>query len=382
MTAVTRPQTYDVVVVGAGVMGCSTALHLARRGMSVAVLDRDAVCRRASGVNAGTLTMHMTRAALIPYALAGWQLWQDAASWLGQDLNVRHTDGLSVAYTDAEADMLAERAHARIEQGAPIELISPARAREIEPGLTSRIQAAAHCPVDGFNTPYLLGRGFMTAFRETGVSVFENAAVQGVDHGQSGFDVRTDDQVIGGRRLVLAGGVWLEHMLGWLGVHLPVKYLVNQLVVTERTAPVMRSVLSVASGLLSLKQFDNGTALIGGGWQGAGNRDRNQTRAIPENLIGNVQLASYTIPALAKARIARSWFGFEAEVEDALPLLGPVPGTPDAYVIGSVHSGYTSGPYMGRILAQRIAGEEPELPLFPIDRLLATGTTAQTEPVS
>ncbi|MFP3386799.1 hypothetical protein R0J92_25480, partial [Tritonibacter sp. SIMBA_163] len=81
--------------------------------------------------------------------------------------------------------------------------------------------------------------------------------------------------------------------------NLPVKYLVNQLVVTERTAPVMRSVLSVASGLLSLKQFDNGTALIGGGWQGAGDRDRNETRAIPENLIGNVQLASYTIPALA-----------------------------------------------------------------------------------
>ena len=382
MTAATPSETYDVVVVGAGLMGCSTALHLARRGMSVAVLDRGTVCRSASGVNAGTLTMHMTRAALIPYALEGWAMWQDAASWLGQDLNVRHTDGLSVAYTDTEADILAQRARARIEQGAPIELISPARAREIEPGLTTRIQAAAHCPVDGFNTPYLLGRAFMAAFRETDVSVREGAAVQGAEPGPRGFDVRTENDVVRGRRLVLAGGVWLEHMLGWLGVHLPVKYLVNQLVVTERTAPVMRSVLSVASGLLSLKQFDNGTALIGGGWQGAGDRERNETRAIPENLIGNVQLATYTIPALAQARIARSWYGFEAEVEDALPLLGPVPGAPGAYVIGSVHSGYTSGPYMGRLLAQRIAGEEPERPLFPIDRLLATGTTAQTEPAS
>ena len=51
-------------------------------------------------------------------------------------------------------------------------------------------------------------------------------------------------------------------------------------------------------------------------------------------------------------------------------LVGPIPGIDDAWIIGSVHSGYTSGPYMGRILAQAILGEAPELPLFPIDRLL------------
>src|SRR4030042_5609093 len=66
-------ERYDVAVIGAGVMGASAALFLARGGMKVLLLDRGELCREASGVNAGTLTLHMTRAALIPCAQAGWR---------------------------------------------------------------------------------------------------------------------------------------------------------------------------------------------------------------------------------------------------------------------------------------------------------------------
>ena len=72
----------------------------------------------------------------------------------------------------------------------------------------------------------------------------------------------------------------------------------------------------------------------------------------------------------ARARLARCWAGFEAETADALPAAGALPGIADAYVCGSVHSGYTSGPYIAKLLADRILGREPEMPLFPIERLL------------
>ena len=62
-------ENYDVAVVGGGVMGCSTALYLSRNRMRTIVIDRGALCREASGTNAGTLTLNMTRAALIPYAI-------------------------------------------------------------------------------------------------------------------------------------------------------------------------------------------------------------------------------------------------------------------------------------------------------------------------
>jgi glycine/D-amino acid oxidase-like deaminating enzyme len=159
-------------------------------------------------------------------------------------------------------------------------------------------------------------------------------------------------------------------MMAWLGVHLPIKVLVNQLAVTERQRPVMRTVVGIASGLLSLKQYSHGTTVIGGGWQGIGDRERGGVALRPDRLIGNIRLACHAIPALKEARLARAWAGLEAETADALPAVGPVPGVPDAYVCGSVHSGYTSGPYLAKLLADVILGREPALPLFPIDRLL------------
>ena len=124
--------------------------------------------------------------------------------------------------------------------------------------------------------------------------------------------------------------------------------------------------------IISSAQFATGTVLIGGGWQGKGDRVRRVTEIVPDNLIGNLRLARYAVPALAETRIVRSWLGFEAETDDALPIVGPLSGIPEAYVIGCVHSGYTSGPYFGRLLAQTILGHEPEMPLFDAGRLLAS----------
>jgi glycine/D-amino acid oxidase-like deaminating enzyme len=362
---------HDVAIIGAGVMGGTTALHLARAGMRVALLDRGPICREASGVNAGTLTLHMTRAALIPYAMRGRALWLDAASWLGRDAGATATPGLCLAFTREEEALLHLRAAARQAQGAPIEIVGPARARQIEPGLPAGLRVAAHCALDGHVTAYLTGKVYRAALIEAGAQVLEGWPVAGIDRDNGGFAVRSGDgRALRARRLVLAGGVWLERMLAWLGLTVPVKCLINQLVVTERMRPVMRSVISIANGLLSLKQFANGTVLIGGGWQGLGDPDRGGVEAVPQNLIGNVRLARCTIPALAEARITRIWLGLESETADAMPMIGPIQGVPDAYVIGCVHSGYTSGPFMGKLLADRILEREPELPLFDPARLI------------
>lgn len=365
---------YDAVVIGGGVMGCSTALHLAQGGMRVALVDRGPLCREASGVNAGTLTLHMTRAALVPYAMRAWQMWMDAEKWLGMSVLATHVPGLTLAFTEAECELVELRAKARREYGAPIEVISPARAREIEPGVHPGLLKAGYCDIDGFASAYLTGRAFRHALTAAGVDVHENAPVEGIDSGDAGHVIRfggtTSRPPLQATRVVLAGGVWIENMLAWLGVQIPIKVLINQLIITERVRPVMRTVLSVANGLLSLKQFANGTVLIGGGWQGEGDRERGGVEARPQNLVGNMRLAAYALPALAEARIARIWLGLEAETADAMPIIGDAPGVPRAYVVGSAHSGYTSGPFMGRIMAQHILGQQPELPLFDPARLL------------
>jgi glycine/D-amino acid oxidase-like deaminating enzyme len=308
-------------------------------------------------------------------------MWTTAPQWLGSDPGVTATPGLSLAFTEAEEALLEERARARREQGAPIELVSAARARTIEPGLGPDVRAAAHCALDGHVTANLTGLAYRRALLAAGVELREHSAVTALEAGAEGFALRTAGGVIRAARLVLAGGVWLEEMLAWLGLAVPIKTLINQLVITERLRPVMRTVTGIANGLLSLKQFGNGTVLIGGGWQGIGDRDRHTNEIIPENLVGNVRLARHVIPALGATRVVRAWLGFEAETADAMPLAGALPGLEGAYAIGSVHSGYTSGPYIAKLLAQRILGNEPERALFDPGRLIVT-PPGQSAPAS
>lgn len=363
---------FDVAVLGGGLMGCTTALFLARAGMRVAVIERDALCRGASGVNAGTLTLHMTRAALVPYAIRAWKMWMNTDTWLGQSVLATPAPGLSLAFTESEKTLLQQRAAARREYGARIDLLDRNAALAVEPGLNPAMLQAAYCATDGFASAYLTGRAFHAALREAGVHVVEQTPVTRIERVAGRYRVYgPDDGIrIDATRLVMAGGVWLEPMLAMLDIRIPVKTLVNQLIVTERMPPVMKSVLSIANGLLSMKQFANGSVLIGGGWQGVGDRVRGGVETVPDNLIGNLRLAQHVIPALGKARVARIWLGLESETADAMPMIGALPGLPDAWVIGCVHSGYTSGPYMGKLLAQSMLGEEPELPLFDPARLI------------
>lgn len=361
---------HDLAVIGGGLHGSTVGLFAARGGMDVALLERGALCREASGVNAGTLTMQMTRVALIPYALEGHRMWATARDWLGHDVGVQVGDGLSLAFTEAEEALLSERAALRREAGAPIDLIGAEKAKQVEPGLGDGIKLAGHCKVDGYANAYLTGLAYRQALLEAGVKIHENRPVTSVTRETGDFSVHTGDDSLRARRIVLAGGVWLEAMLGWLGVKLPIKTLINQLAVTERLEPVMRTVVGIASGLLSLKQFPHGTAVIGGGWQALGDRETGNATLIPDRIIGNARLAIHAIPALAKARLVRAWTGFEAETADAMPIVGPVPGVEGAFVCGSIHSGYTSGPYIAKLLADQLLGRETVMPLFPLDRLL------------
>ncbi len=372
---------YDLAVIGGGIHGGSVALFAARGGMDVILLERGALAREASGSNAGTLTMQMTRAALIPYALKAHEMWVKAPDWLGHDVGVVACDGLSLAFTEAEERLLTERAEARSAAGAPIRLVTPDEARGIEPGIGPGVRMASHCPIDGYANAYLTGLAYRRALREAGVRIREYTPVTGVRDAAGGFEINTASETIHAAQVVFTGGVWIEPMLAWLGVHLPIRTLVNQLSVTERMAPVMRTVLGIASGLLSLKQFPHGTVVIGGGWQGEGTRETGRHVTTHDSTVGNARLAVHALPALANGRIVRSWTGFEAETADALPAVGPVPGHPGAWVSGSVHSGYTSAPYIGRCLAQAILGAEPEMPLFPIDRLLPDAPDPRNGPL-
>jgi glycine/D-amino acid oxidase-like deaminating enzyme len=344
-------------------MGASCALTLARGGMRVALVERKALGTGASGVNAGTLSLQIKRAALVPYALKGLERWRATGPLLGFDVHYRRTGGLTCAFTDAEAETLVARMTERKAAGVPLEIVSAERARALEPGLCDRVRLASFCPEDGYAHSTLTGRAYRTALVAAGVTVIEGEPVTAIAR-DAGFAVTTPRRTVRGRRLVLAAGAWLRPLARLLGVDLPISVRINTVSVTAPMAPAIRNIVGHAFGLLTLKQSDNGTMLIGGGWQGKGDAEQGWSAVDPETLIANLRLAQFAVPALARARVVRSWLGFEAHVPDMMPLAGPLPGVADAFVIGCVRGGYTIGPYMGELLGQLVLGQEPEMPLF------------------
>ena len=362
--------SYDAAVVGGGLLGSVTALRLAEGGMRVVVIERGGLCQGASGVNAGTLSLQFVEPESIPYARKGRELWQRAGEWLGRDLGFVPKGVLTLAFTDAEAEMLAAQTAERSAAGAPNEIITPERAREIEPGLSERPIMVSYCPLDGLVAANLTGLVLGRALYRAGVEVREGAAVTGIERSAAGCVLDISGEVVSAARVVLAGGAWLIPMARWLGFDLALGCAVNQIIVTERMAPFLGSTIGVARRRLTLKQAANGTVLIGGAWQGEGDPERGGVALIPKNLMGNIRLARHCVPALDGARAVRVWLGLQDMSPDGLPIIGPLPGKDDAFIIACGHSGFTMGPYVARLLGDVMLGREPEMPLFDPARLL------------
>jgi len=361
----------DVAIIGGGINGGSTGLELAKNGLNVTIIDKNFICRGASGVNAGTLTMHMTRAQLIPYAKKGWELWMNTSDWLSKDIDVEKKNGLCLAFTEDEEKLLIERSKVRKKYGADIKIISRKEAQRIDSNINSSIKCAAFCEMDGYVSANQTGNAYSKALKENKVKILENYDVSKIDYHKNKYVIIfKNGEKLTASSIILATGVNLEKTLKLLQINIKIKCLPQQLIVSERMPKIMDTVITVANGKLSLKQFKNGTVLIGGGWPGIGNIEDNYTETKPENLIGNMMLACHAIPRLKSSRVARVWLGLEAETDDAMPIIGEIPNYENAYVIGSIHSGYTSGPYMGKLLAEKILGKDIDLSLFDIKRFL------------
>jgi glycine/D-amino acid oxidase-like deaminating enzyme len=371
----------DAVIAGGGIMGCATALRLATGGMRVALIERGALCMGASGVNAGTLSIQIKMPELVPYAMRGLDRWEAMSALLRSDVGFHRRGGVTLAFTDAEAEMLRRDTERRCQAGARIEILSAEQAHRLDPGLTPHARLASHCPDDSYANASRTGIAYRGELRRVGVDVREHTSLDRITGDQGRYEVHAGDQILSTPHVVLATGAWLRRTTALMGVDLPVEYKVNQVSVTERYPPMVRAIVSHARALLTLKQSANGTVLIGGGWQGTGDLDTGRTHVTTSNLIGNLRLAQLSVPALARARLVRTWHGFEAYVADRLPLAGALPGRAGAYVLGCVRGGWTIGPYIGELLADHMLGRATELPLFDPGRLGALAPAA-TGPAS
>jgi glycine/D-amino acid oxidase-like deaminating enzyme len=364
--------TFDVAVVGGGIMGSATALHLARAGMRTVVLERRGLCMEASGVNAGTLTHRTGPAEMQAYYTRSIRLWKSSAEWLGADVGFRERGGLTIGFTESDSERIVAAFESRKDTEVEIELVHGNRARELEPNLSDRVKLACWFPQDGYANSNRTGYGFHKALTQSGASVRTGSEVLEIEPDDAGFTLRTRTGVVRARRIVIAAGAWVRKLIEILGLEFTqtITCRVNMMNVMERMPRLFERIITHANGGLTLKQPDHGTILIGGGWQGLGSPQTGGVEIVRDNLASNFRLTHSAFAGVAEGRWVRGWLGIEARIANDAPMAGALPGIEGAFVVGCFHSGWTAGPYIGKLMADYVLGRETELPLFDPARVM------------
>jgi glycine/D-amino acid oxidase-like deaminating enzyme len=347
----------DVLVVGGGVIGLCTALELRREGRQVLVVERREVGAGASGNNAGSCAIQNKLLPLVSparEAVRMWQAYQDELAQEGLDVDYTRSGGFRIAEDADQVDDLKQVMAAQRALGTPVDFLSGAEARAAAPYLGPSVLAATWCPEDGFCDVLHSLKALNVALRRRGGTIWTRTEVTGVERDGAGLTVETSRGPVRAGRVVICTGIWAKDMAEMLRAPMPLVVRINILTATMRVAPVMHHIVTHASHKLTIKQLKLGTVLIGGGWQGRGDYRTYTVWPEPVNLGLNWQMAVRAVPALAQLEILRTWAGIEGRSIDDMPLIGPVPGLPGAYIGVVCPGGWTIGPFIARCLVDMV----------------------------
>ena len=364
-------KTADAIVIGGGLQGCSAALNLARRGLSVIVVEKDYVGRHASGVNAGGVRRLGRNPAEIPLADAAIRLWHDIEGLVNDDCGFRRSLQVKVAESEGDMRKLEARAALVRELGFDHEVtVGHNDLRTILPAVSHHCVGALVVHGDGSANPYRTTMAFKRAAVENGAHVIEGVRVAGVERRDGSWRVTTSDGAIDAATLVNCAGAWGDVIASALDELVPLIAGAPMLMISARMPHFTDAVVGMASRKLSFKQFDNGTVMMGGGYRGVAQRDSNTTVLDMTGLAQNARAAWDLFPVMRGARIVRAWAGIEGFLPDELPVIGRGRQSGTFHAFGFSAHGFQLGPIVGEIIADLVTEGRTSLPIEPfrIDR--------------
>ncbi|MFJ3522446.1 NAD(P)/FAD-dependent oxidoreductase [Pseudomonas sp. NPDC090203] len=370
------PRQSDVLVIGGGIHGLSTAFHLALRGVKVTVLEADYCARHASGVNAGGVRTLGRHTAEIPLALSSRELWHELGSVLGDDGGFVASGQLKLAENPAELEECRRRVQQLQALGFDHEvLIDQQQVFEIIPTVARHVVGGIWVKDDGYALPFRTVTAFRLAAEKLGVQVLEGTRAQYIEQSGSQWKVVTPAAVFSAEHLVITAGAWAQELAAQVGEPVPAHPEGLMLMVTHRVAPFCAPTLGATGRALSFKQFANGTVVIGGKLIGALDFPARHGEVDMTRLSTSARTVTDLFPHLKHLGVNRVWAGVEAFTADDLPVIGASrKASKLSYSFGFCGSGFQMGPGTGRRLAQQILGEHSDLSLaaFAIDRFTRT----------
>ncbi len=360
-------ESYDVVIVGAGIVGVACADAFAERGIRVSVVDRDVVGSGATAAGMGHIVVMDDSDAQFALTHYSQRLWQELRPDLPDDVEYEQTGTIWVAADEEEMVEVGRKHDYYTKRGVEAEILDAHQLREAEPNLRDGLVGGLLVPGDGVLYPPCAARFLMTRAQQRGARLTLGAAVTQI----SPRTVRlSDGEEISGEIVVNAAGSNAAE----LTPDIAIKKRKGHLVITDRYPGFLRHQLVELGYLKSAHSVTRdsvafnvqprrtGQILIGSSRQ-YGAEHKEVDHVVLSNMLRRAQ--EY-MPRLGPMSAVRVWTGFRAATPDKLPLIGPCPGQTSVFLAtGHEGLGITTSMGTANILVSQVTGSNPEIPIAP-----------------
>ncbi len=349
-------RTYDVAIVGAGIIGGAIAWELARAGLRVALLDKQQAGMEASWAAAGMLAPGAETPDSVPVAPLGrasLALYPEFVAGIeadgGASVEFEPGDALQVFFGEAaERESEAFLALHR-ELGMRGEVIAPDLARRLEPGLSEQARVAVLCEDEARVNGRALTAAVLAAAQKRGAGLRTGAAVTHLEIAQGRVTgVRTASGAVAAGRVVIAAGCW-SGGLDQVAQYAPTRPVRGQMVALRSELMSLRHVLRSHRGYIVPRA--DGRLVCGSTAEPEAGFER---RVTPEGQQRILAAASELLPALADATVLEAWSGLRPDTPDHLPSLGPTDVEGLLIATGHYRNGLLLAPITARLLREWI----------------------------
>ena len=256
----------DSTVLGGGIVGAATALHLRLKGLSVLLLERDRAGQRASGVNFGGVRQQGRALGELALARRARRLWAELPRLIGIDGEFAVTGHLRLARSEADMALIERHCRDAAAFGLDFELLGRNALMARFPWLGDIVHGGSFAAEDGQANPRLVSPAFAHAARRAGAEILEGTTVSAGEAAGGSFRLRSSDgREFASRFLFNCAGAWAGTVAGWFGEVVALKPEVPQVMVTEPLPHRIGPVLGVVGGDLYLRQIERGNVIFGGG---------------------------------------------------------------------------------------------------------------------
>ncbi|MBC8731251.1 NAD(P)/FAD-dependent oxidoreductase [Paraburkholderia sp. UCT2] len=408
------PSHADVVIAGAGIMGCAAAYYLARRGLSVAVLDKSRIAGQQSSRAWGFVRQQGREAAEVPLMMASIPLWKELERELNFDLEWRQGGCLYVATHDEDWTSFQQWTEVARQYGLDTRTLERRQIDAVVTGMQGPALGGLYTPSDGQAEPRRVAAAFAARAAEAGALFFEGCGVVGVERaGGAIAGVVTERGTIRTSRLICVAGAGSWRLLGTLGLELPQQAVRGTCMRTNPLPPITASTFWGHG--LGIRQRANGAINLADDMQVDVDMTLGHFRALKwflpevwtqrekfslhlngaclhdlrERLPGGMPDAERVLhprdphpqpnashapralkklralfPALRDAQVVEAWAGLIDVLPDGIPVIDAPPQVPGLTIAtGFCGHGFAMGPIVGKLLAELNDGGEASLDL-------------------